>query len=232
MVRVALRGLLGRKFRAILTALAVILGVAMISGTFVLTDTINNAFDTLFTDSYTGTDVVISGQQAFETDFGQPPSFDEAVFDDVLALDGVDSAVRAIQDFAVLTNKDGGPITTGGAPTLAFGLDTEAQSDVFERFSPLDLVDGTWPIGLGQVAIDPATANDEGYVVGETIGIRARGPSRTSRSSGWPSSAASTRSAARPSRTSRSSKRRFCSRRRASSTGSRSLATAPYRRRN
>ena len=176
MVRVALRGLLGRKFRAILTALAVILGVAMISGTFVLTDTINNAFDTLFTDSYTGTDVVISGQQAFETDFGQPPSFDEAVFDDVLALDGVDSAVRAIQDFAVLTNKDGGPITTGGAPTLAFGLDTEAQSDVFERFSPLDLVDGTWPIGLGQVAIDPATANDEGYVVGETIGIRARGP--------------------------------------------------------
>ena len=57
MIRVALRGLLGRKFRAILTALAVILGVAMISGTFVLTDTINRAFDSLFTDSYTGTDV-------------------------------------------------------------------------------------------------------------------------------------------------------------------------------
>ncbi|MGI9657503.1 MAG: ABC transporter permease, partial [Gaiellaceae bacterium] len=174
MVRVSLRGLLGRKFRAILTALAVILGVAMISGTFVLTDTINNAFDSLFNDSYTGTDVVISGTEAFETDFGQPPPFDDAVFEDVLAIDGVDSAVRAISDFAQLTDKEGGPITTGGAPTLAFGLDTE--SDAYERFTPLELVSGDWPVAPGEVALDPGTAEDEGYVVGDTIGIRARGP--------------------------------------------------------
>lgn len=176
MLRVALRGLLGRKLRAALTALAVILGVAMISGTFVLTDTINKAFDSLFTDSYAGTDVVITGEQAFETDFGQPPPFDESVFDDVLALDGVDAAVRGLTDFAVLTDKDGGPITTGGAPTLAFGIDTESDSEQFDRFNPLELVDGVWPVGPGEVAIDPGTASDEGYVVGDTIGIRARGP--------------------------------------------------------
>ena len=174
MTRVALRGLLGRKLRAVLTALAVVLGVAMISGTFVLTDTINGAFDSLFSDSYAGTDVVISGTQAFETDFAQPPPFDESLYDEVIALDGVDAAVRAVQDFAQLTDKDGDPISTGGAPTLAFGLDTE--SDDYERFTPLVLVDGAWPAGPGEVAIDPGTASDEGYEVGDPIGIRARGP--------------------------------------------------------
>ena len=176
MLRVSLRGLFGRKFRAILTAVAVILGVAMISGTFVLTDSINKAFDSLFTDSYTGTDVVISGTEAFETDFGQPPPFDESLFDEVLATDGIDAAVRGVQDFAQLTDKQGGPITTGGAPTLAFGLDTASDPEVFARYSPLELVAGDWPVDSGEVAIDPGTADDEGYVVGDTIGIRARGP--------------------------------------------------------
>ena len=48
MKRVALKGLLGRKFRAILTGFAIVLGVAMVSGTFVLTDTINRAFHTVY----------------------------------------------------------------------------------------------------------------------------------------------------------------------------------------
>ena len=61
MLAVTLRGLAGRKFRASLTALAVVLGVAMISGTYVLTDTINNGFDTIFTQSYKNADVVVSG---------------------------------------------------------------------------------------------------------------------------------------------------------------------------
>jgi putative ABC transport system permease protein len=153
MIRVALRGLLGRKLRAILTALAVILGVAMISGTFVLTDTIDKAFDSLFTDSYTGTDVVISGAEIFETDFGQPPPFDESLYDDVIRVDGVDAATRGISDFAQLTDKDDEPITTGGAPTLGFGLD--AQNESFERFNPLGLEAGAGdlPIALSRVYI-------------------------------------------------------------------------------
>ena len=61
MTRVALRGLLGRKLRAALTALAIVLGVAMVSGTFVLTDTIDSAFNQIFEESYAGTDAVVSG---------------------------------------------------------------------------------------------------------------------------------------------------------------------------
>ena len=62
MIAVALKGLAGRKLRATLTALAIVLGVAMVSGTYVLTDTITKAFDAIFTDSYTGTSAVISGK--------------------------------------------------------------------------------------------------------------------------------------------------------------------------
>jgi len=66
MTRFALRGLLGRKLRTALTALAIVLGVAMISGTYILTDTINNGFNTIVTNSYKNADVVISGEAARE----------------------------------------------------------------------------------------------------------------------------------------------------------------------
>ena len=62
MRRVALKGLWLRRGRALLTALAVVLGVAMISGTYILTDTIDSAFKTLFTESYAGTDAVVTGK--------------------------------------------------------------------------------------------------------------------------------------------------------------------------
>ena len=65
MLRVALKGLAGRKLRAFLTALAIILGVSMISGTYVLTDTINNAFTSIFTQTYKNADAVISAKTAF-----------------------------------------------------------------------------------------------------------------------------------------------------------------------
>jgi len=58
--RVALKGLLARKVRAVLTALAIVLGVAMVSGSFVLTDTISKAFTSIFSSAYDHTDAVVS----------------------------------------------------------------------------------------------------------------------------------------------------------------------------
>ena len=63
MTAVALKGLLGRKLRSVLTGLAIVLGVAMISGTYILTDTINRAFTNVFNVSYRHTDATISGKQ-------------------------------------------------------------------------------------------------------------------------------------------------------------------------
>ena len=67
MIGVALKGLLGRKLRATLTAFAIVLGVAMISGAFILTDTLGKSFDGIYEESYKATDAVISSKVAIET---------------------------------------------------------------------------------------------------------------------------------------------------------------------
>ena len=64
MIGVALKGVLGRKLRATLTAFAIVLGVAMISGSFVLTDTLAKSFDGIYNESYAATDAVISSKEA------------------------------------------------------------------------------------------------------------------------------------------------------------------------
>ena len=71
MTRFALRGLLGRKLRTALTAIAIVLGVAMVAGTFVLTDSIDKAFDSIFTDSRQGSNAVVTGKAGAS---GQPGS--------------------------------------------------------------------------------------------------------------------------------------------------------------
>ena len=62
MIAVALKGLAARKVRAVLTALAVVIGVSMISGTYILTDTMQKSFNGLFTDASAQTDAVIPAQ--------------------------------------------------------------------------------------------------------------------------------------------------------------------------
>ena len=69
----------------------------MISGTYVLTDTIDKAFDNIFTSVYAGTDAVITGEEAFETDFGLPPPFPESLLEEVRALPDVGGRGRRHQ---------------------------------------------------------------------------------------------------------------------------------------
>ncbi len=62
MISVALRGMARRKLRTALTAIAIVLGVALITGTYVLTDSIKGAFGGIFTQVYQGTDATVTGQ--------------------------------------------------------------------------------------------------------------------------------------------------------------------------
>ena len=82
MIKVALKGLAGRKVRALLTALAVVIGVSMVSGTFVLTDTMQKAFDGIFTESYEGTDAVVSGRQLVDFSSGGRATVPAALLDE------------------------------------------------------------------------------------------------------------------------------------------------------
>jgi putative ABC transport system permease protein len=88
MMRVALKGVAGRKLRSALTALAIVLGVAMVSGTFVLTDTIDRGYDTVFSDAYAQSDVVITPQEGFGQEQTGAGGFPASVLQDVQELPG------------------------------------------------------------------------------------------------------------------------------------------------
>jgi putative ABC transport system permease protein len=171
-IRVALRGLLGRKLRATLTAVAIVLGVAMVSGTYVLTDSIDRAFDNIFTDSRQGSNAVISGKSAFDLTEGSgatAPSFDESLLAEVRSVPDVAEAEGSVDGEAQFIGDDGKAIVYGGAPNLGFSI---ANGD--SRFNPLDLVEGSWPAD-GQVVVDASTADKEGFQVGDTVGVQGAG---------------------------------------------------------
>ena len=174
MGRFAIKGLLSRKLRTALTAIAIVLGVAMISGTFVLTDSIDQAFDRIFTDIRQGSNAVISGKSAF--DLGDQtgvaaPTLDESLLPKVRELPGVAVAEGSVDsDATQLIGDDGKAVVSGGAPNLGFSI-ANGESP----FNPLTLVDGAWP-GPNEVVVDDETAKDQGFEVGETIGVQAEGP--------------------------------------------------------
>ena len=178
MIRVTLKGLAGRKVRAFLTALAVVLGIAMVSGTYVLTDTIQKAFDGIFTESYEGTDAVINGKQVIDFSSSGRATVPAELLDDVTALPEVEAAAGGIIDLqsnsnpARFVDENGKTIGgAGGAPTFGVGLDSSQLG-----FSPLSLVEGAWAEGDGQVVMDANTADNHGYEVGDTVGVAALGP--------------------------------------------------------
>ena len=178
MTRVALRGLAGRKLRAVLTAIAIVLGVAMISGTYILTDTINRAFTTLFTESYAGTDAVVTGRGLdISIDGEAPPSppVDASLLETVRGVDQVALATGSILDErnTKILNKDGEAASTEGAPTFGFGIDTDPA---LAQFNPLNVLEGRWPAAAHEVVIDVGTADDDGYEVGDTIEIATLKP--------------------------------------------------------
>jgi ABC-type antimicrobial peptide transport system permease subunit len=174
-IRVALKGMLGRKLRAVLTAIAIVLGVAMVSGTYVLTDTIQKGFDTIFTVSYKNADAVITGKTSFGSDQNGTiaPSFPEPLLAKVRSLPTVGVALGDVQSQQTrLVGRDGKVISVGGAPNLGFSVNPDSD----QRFNPLTLVSGGWPSGPGEIAIDAATAKKKHYRVGESIGVQATGP--------------------------------------------------------
>jgi len=175
MTRVALRGLLGRKLRAVLTALAIVLGVAMVSGTYVLTDTIKAAFSTVFTQAFKNSDAVISGKSAISNNTSgngaEVPSLPASLLTRVRALPQVAQASGGISDEAQLVGRNGKVISGHGAPGLAFSYTAEGK-----RFNPLTLTQGTWPSGPDEIDIDAATASKHGFSPGQTIGVITRGP--------------------------------------------------------
>jgi putative ABC transport system permease protein len=172
MIRVALRGMARRKLRTALTAVAIVLGVALITGTYVLTDSIKGAFGGIFTSVYRGTDATVTGKAPFDlsnSNTTSPPPFAESLLSKVRGLPDVAHAVGGVGGPAHLV-VDGKVVHFGGAPNLGFSVDPTQP-----ELNTLTLVNGKWP-GSNQVVIDQATAGKEHLSLGETVGVQADGP--------------------------------------------------------
>ena len=176
MFALALRGLASRKLRAALTALAIMLGVAMVAGTFMLKGSVDKAFDDIFAEANAGIDVTVQPKSAFDTGFDLPESgaaLHESLVRKVESVDGVEKAAPAINDSTsiAILDENGDRIGPpgGGPPQIAGSVEPEP-------FNPFTWVEGSAPATDSEVGIDSITADEEDYQVGQKITISgARG---------------------------------------------------------
>src|ERR671910_684366 len=104
----------------------------------------------------------------------QAPPIPEETLERVRSVDGVEVAAGSLLDFqAKLLRPDGEAIGTGGAPAFAFGIETDPE---YDRFNPLNLVEGRWPSGEDEVVVDEGVADNENLQLGDQIGVAAVGP--------------------------------------------------------
>ena len=164
MTAVVVRGFFSRKLRAVLTGVAVALGVALMSGTYILTDTINQSFATIFATGAQNRAVVVVPHEALGANAQvQTPTIGETTLARVRRVPGV--AVAAGEVFAVATLFDAhGKRLNTSAPSFAASL-------LPPRFEDFSAVSGTLPTNASSVAIDQATAQRAGLKVGERLRV-------------------------------------------------------------
>jgi putative ABC transport system permease protein len=156
---------------------SIALGIALLSGTLVLTNTMGIAFDQLFGKIGSGTDVVVRTEAPYTASEGVGTTrgpIDAKVLDQVRTVDGVRAAEGSVQGYALLTDNDGHAITTnGGAPTNGYSMpaDEKLRGDV-------ELLAGRAPTNGHEVAIDGTSAKDHHIAVGSKIKVLLQGPTR------------------------------------------------------
>ena len=171
-----LRNLLAHKLRLALSGLAIVLGVAFVSGTMIFTDTLGKTFENLFAS--TSADVNVEPASAFDSGLagtaegtGAASTVPESVVDTVLDVDGVAAAAGFVRTEGVnVLDGNGDVLDTGGAPGI--GISWEPDPDL----SSSTLVDGRAPRGAAQVALDVDSADKAGYTLGDTVTVLTTGP--------------------------------------------------------
>ena len=170
MWKVTRKGLLAHKLRLAMTALAIVLGVAFVAGSFVLTDTIERSFGSLFDELAGGIDLQVR-PEGVDGDVAAGVSqerarLDAEVLDRVRAVEGVAAAEGFVMGQAQVIGSDGEPVGAPGAPTMAFNAPRDGGFGIEVR-------DGRLPEVDGEVAIDAFTARTQEFEVGDTIELTA-----------------------------------------------------------
>jgi putative ABC transport system permease protein len=174
MWKVTIKGLLAHKLRLALTALAIVLGVTFISGTFVLTDTLHNTFTTLFSNIYSKIDFQVRGvAQLGNGGNAVRNELPESLLATVRGVPGVAAADGQVTGYAQFIGHNGKAIQTGGAPTLAVSFNSNPQ------LSSLHLIAGGPPTTSQDVVMDAGTAQKYDFSVGQQVRVLTTGPTQT-----------------------------------------------------
>ncbi|SNX61725.1 putative ABC transport system permease protein [Streptomyces sp. TLI_55] len=178
MFRTALRNVLAHKARLLMTVLAVMLGVAFVSGTLVFTNTISDAYQNSSAKGFDQVDVAVRPdyQESRGNKVGKAPELTQALLDKSAKTPGAASAIGVVSGFTALADKDGKLV--GG------GFQTQGGNYWGAKDPRYPLVEGDAPRGAGQVAIDSETAKRAGYEVGDKIRMSIDGPVLTPTVSG------------------------------------------------
>jgi putative ABC transport system permease protein len=172
MLALVLRGFLQRKLRVTLTAIAIALGVALMAGTYILTDTINNSFAGIFKTANANKDVVVTPSQKLGSKvLSEVSPITDAMLAQVRSVPGVAEAAGGIFSVATFLNVHGKRLTTGAAPAFV----TAQAPKRFESFSPIA---GRFPVNANEVAIDQATAERANLKLGEQMQVAASAPAK------------------------------------------------------
>jgi putative ABC transport system permease protein len=173
MARLLVRGFRQRKLRVLLTAVAIALGVALMAGTYILTDTINQSFGAIFKTASIGHDVVVTPAEVLGSESSSETTpITEAMLSRVRSTPGVAKAAGSIFTPGTFLNSAGKRLTNGHAPAFI-------NSIVPAPFNAFTAVKGGFPTNAMQVDVDEATAQREGLRIGQRIIIA--GPSATQR---------------------------------------------------
>jgi putative ABC transport system permease protein len=170
MRRVTVKGLLARKLRLALTALAIVLGVTFVTGTLVLGDTLNATFNDLIGTAYQHVSFEIRGRAVLgNTDAAAVDStayrrpVPQSIAAAVRRLPGVAYVHGAVVGYAQFMTRQGNAIGSGGGSTLGFSFDHNRQ------LSPYRLVQGRAPTSADDVVMDKATATKYHFAVGDKV---------------------------------------------------------------
>ncbi len=172
MLALVLRGFTQRKLRVALTGIAIALGVALMAGTYVLTDTINHSFAGIFQTANRNNDVVVTPTQTLgsEVRSGVSP-ITEAMLAQVRATPGVAEASGGIFSLGTFLDVHGKRLTSGGAPAFV----ASEQPPRFQSFTPIE---GRFAANANEVAIDQATAERSNLKLGEQMQVAASAPAK------------------------------------------------------
>ena len=171
MSKLVFRSFAQRKVRALLTGIAIVLGVALMAGTYILTDTINHAFSEVFGNAYKNKAVVVSAKETLgKGSESQTYPISESTLARVRGVPGVAAASGDVSTRATLLTTAGKRISST-APSVVDAV----QPARFEAFTA---VQGHLPDAAGEMAIDLATAKREHLSVGSQLVIAGAAPAR------------------------------------------------------